>query len=251
MGQPMEGHIVRRYDSELSHAHLLVLELGGLVLNQTELALQALWERNPAAADTVIKREPEVDALELKADEEIVSVIARRAPMARDLRILMSISKAVTDLERIGDEAARIAAITLARYNKDSGDPSVNLLRDIHTMGKVVVEVLQEALQVFDALDVERAEALIARQTELGVEFQSALRRLTTFLLEDARNVGHTINVVLVLKGLLRIGDYAISLAQYTVYLLRGEDVRHQKTPGPDFPGLRAADPEAGQDAAD
>ena len=212
MSQPLEGHTIHRYDGELNHLHTLVLEMGGLALDQVNAVLRTISEKNLALAHMVLKREPEIDQLELKIDNEITTIIARRSPVASDLRVTMSFSKAVTDLERIGDEAARMADIILKIYENDNSEPSHNMLRDIHTMGSLIHGMLQEALEVFDTLDIERAEKLAGYDGELNEEFQSALRRQTTFVLEDARNVGHAIN-----------------LAEYVIYLVKGKDVRHQE----------------------
>lgn len=229
MTQQLEGHTVQRYDGELNQLHLLVVEMGGLALDQTRLALKALKDKDLELAHQVLEREHQVDELELKSDDEIVSVIARRAPVARDLRVIMAFSKAVTDLERVGDEAARIAIITQNMFDNKRSAPSKHLMRDIKTMGKLAAGMLEEALYVFDVLELDRATALARGDFELDAEFQSSLRRLSTFVLEDARNVGHTINVTLILKALERIGDHARNLAEYVIFLICGEDIRHRK----------------------
>jgi phosphate transport system protein len=227
MAQPMEGHTVRRYDGELSSLHLLVLEMGGLVIDQTRRVMDALRNKDPKTAREVIEREAQVDALELKADDEIVSLLARRGPMARDLRIVVALSKTVTDLERVGDEAARIAYVITSIYEGSKSGPSKALLRDVRAMGKLALQKLQDGLEVIDTLDDRKAETLLDADAELDEEFQASLRRLTTFVLEDARNVGHAINITLVLKALDRIGEHAGNLAEYVVFLVRGQNVRH------------------------
>lgn len=227
MSQPMEGHTVKRYDGELSSLHYIVLQMGGLVIEQTRQALDALRHKDLKLAHAVTEREPEVDTLELKADDEIASVLARRGPMARDLRIVMALSKTVTDLERVGDEAARIAYVVASMYDGTRSNPSKPLLRDVKSMGKLALKTLQDGLDIIDTLDADKAEALLADESELDDEFQASLRRLTTFVLEDARNVGHAINITLILKSLDRIGEHARNLAEYVVYLVRGQDIRH------------------------
>ncbi|WP_455365440.1 phosphate signaling complex protein PhoU [Kaarinaea lacus] len=232
MIQPMEGHTVHRFDGELNNLHMLILEMGGLVLDQVRQSIKAVTEKNIEAARLVIQREPEVDALEVKIDEENIVVIAKRCPVAKDLRITTAVSKGVTDLERIGDEAARIANQALQLYGSDTSDPSNHLLRDIKPMGNLSLGMLQEALDIFDTFDVTRARILAKGNVELDEEFQSSLRRLATFVLEDARNVGHTINVTLIIKALERIGEHARNMAEYVIYLVKGEDVRHQTAVG-------------------
>lgn len=224
----MEGHTVHSYDTELNDLHVHVLGMGGLVMNQVEKALQVLLAKDMQGARQVIAREPEVDALEVEVDEQVVSVIARRSPVARDLRTLVCFSKIVTDLERVGDEAARIAALALHIYDNESSQPSDLLVRDINGMGKLALVMLRQALEALDKMDAEKAMELARGQTELDAEFRSSMRRLATFVMEDARNVGHAINVVLTIKALERIGDYSKNMAEYVIYLVSGQDIRHQ-----------------------
>lgn len=237
MIQPMEGHTVHRFDGELNNLHMLILEMGGLVLDQVRQSIKAVSEKDIEAARMVIQREPDVDALEVKIDEENIVVIAKRCPVAKDLRITTAVSKAVTDLERVGDEAARIANQVIQMYGNDTSDPSSHLLRDIKTMGKLSLRMLQDALDIFDTFDVKRARVLASGNVELDEEFQSSLRRLATFVLEDARNVGHTINVTLIIKALERVGEHARNIAEYVIYLVKGEDVRHQSITSIDSSG--------------
>ena len=228
MTQTLEGHTVQRYNGELNNLHLRALEMGALVLDQLKHALLALRHKDISVANTVLEREYEVDELELGIDDAVVTVVAKRGPVAGDLRVIMSISKTITDLERIGDEAARIAYLAKGLYESEHSQPSNHLMRDVKTMGELALEMLQEALQSFDALNVDQARALVCRDNELDTEFQSSLRRLATFLLEDARNVGHAIHVVLLTKSIERIGEHARNIAEYVIYMVRGEDVRHR-----------------------
>jgi phosphate transport system protein len=228
MTRTLEGHTVQRYDGELNSLHLKVLEMAGLVLDQMEHALRALKQKDIQAANAVLEREHEVDELEVSTDDDVVTVIAKRGPVARDLRVIMSISKTIADLERIGDEATRIAYLTKGLYDAEHSQPSTQLTHDVTRMGHLALEMLHEAMQSFDTLDDARARALICRENELAMEFESGLRRLATFLLEDARNVGHTIHIVLLAKSVERVGDHARNIAEYVVYMVGGEDVRHR-----------------------
>lgn len=223
----LEGHTVRHYDGELNHLHLLVLEMGGLVLDQCDKALAALEDEDPDVAREIVRRERDVDALEQKLDSDVWWEVGRRSPVARDLRAVMAFSKAATELERVGDEATRIAHTCIALYAGEAARPSARLLRDVHVMGRLANGLLRDAVGLFDSLDASQAQALLARHPELDAEFQSCLRRVSTFILEDARNVGHAVNTVLLVKAFERIGDQARNLAEYIVYLVRGEDVRH------------------------
>jgi phosphate transport system protein len=229
MVQSLEGHSVRRFDGELNHLHLQVLEIGGLVMDQTRLALRALYERDPDAARKVMQREGDVDTLEVEIDEEIVSMLARRAPLALDLRVIISCSKMVTHLERVGDEALRIADLCLRIYEVDPRGAASAILADAHAMGRTAERMLDVAIDLIDTLDVEGAEQLLAGQGRLQREFEAGLRRLAGLAPEDARAAAQAIDAVLIMKALERIGDHARNLAEYVVYMVRGTDVRHRQ----------------------
>lgn len=230
MVQSLEGHSVRRFDGELNHLHVKVLEIGGLVMDQTRLALHALFERDLAAARKVMERERDVDNLEVKVDEEIVAMLARRAPLALDLRVIISCSKMVTHLERVGDEAMRIADLCLRIYAVDPRGSASEMLSDAHAMGRSVEQIFATTIGVIDTLDVERAEQLLAGQGRLQREFEAGLLRLANLVPEDAHSVSQAIDAVLIMKALERIGDHARNLAEYVVYMVRGTDVRHQQS---------------------
>lgn len=229
MTEQTEGHIVKRYDGELNHLRSRVLEMGGLASEQLRLALHALDEQDVGEAREVIARDHEVNALEVDTDEEVSELLARRQPMARDLRMIMAVSKTVTDLERVGDEAAKIARMVIQLYGQDSSPPSERLLADVPKMDALVRHMLRQSLDSFDRLDLDDALAVVQGDGRIDAEFQAALRRLTTYVLEDARNVGHVINITLLLRALERIGDHAKNIAEYVIYCLEGKDIRHLK----------------------
>jgi phosphate transport system protein len=223
----LEGHTFQRFDGELNHVHLMMLQMGGLVYDQARSAIDSIEKKNLDLARLVLERESQVDALEKEIDGEITATLAKRGPLARDLRGLMAFSKAVADLERIGDDAVRIAEIAKLIHGKDGYSPAANMMRDVHYMGKLICNHLRESLDIFDLLDHQRAETLLKQYGDLDEEFKAGLRRLTTYVMEDGRNVGNVINLVLVLKSLERIGDHAHNLAEYIVFLVSGEDIRH------------------------
>ncbi|SDY43083.1 phosphate signaling complex protein PhoU [Nitrosomonas sp. Nm33] len=227
MSTRLEGHTFRRFDGELYRLHTEVLQMAGLVYDQVQMALESLQQQNLDIVRIVNERESQVDALEKNIDSAITEILAKRSPVARDLRAVMAFSKAVTDLERLGDEATKIAYIATTLYNNEHTNPSNYLLRDVSVMGKLACALLKEAIEILDVLDLERAEKLLNSHDDLDEEFQAGLRRLTTYVLEDARNVGHIINIVLVMKSLMRVGEHARNLAEYAVYMVSGEDIRH------------------------
>ncbi len=229
MNQPLEGHADQRFDGDLNNLHLQILEMGGLALDQSRLALQALLEQDEKAAKLVLEREPEVDSMEVAIDNKIIDLINKRGPVSKDLRITMAFSRIVVDLERIGDEAARIAHIIESLSDANQPKPAKNQLRDISVMGRLSLELLETALTAFDQLDSKLAKSLLNADQELDAEFQSSLRHLTTFVLEDARNLGHSINITLMLKSLERLGAHAGNIAEYVIYLIHGVNLRHQR----------------------
>jgi len=220
-------HIVHAFDAELRQIQQQLLQLGELALQQVRGAIAALEHQDPEAAATISRADETIDAGELMLDADIVSLLARRQPVAADLRRVIGTSRAITDIERIGDEAARIADLTHAMTHSDSPMASVSLLRETHALGVIATECLQQALQAIAAEDGGSAALIIRRQGELDQEFQGGLRRLTTYVMEDQRNIGHLLHIVLINKSLERIGDHACNLAEHLIYQLRGADLRH------------------------
>ena len=229
MNESSTGHIVKRFDEELSHLHGLVLKIGQLAREQLQMAVQSLNDENSELARTVIRRDMELNAIDVQADDELIRLIAKRQPLARDLRETITVAKAVSDLERVGDEVRKIAQLTIHIYDTDVSPPSNHILRDINTMANYVDEMLKSCLEAFDELDLAKAVRTIRMDLELEEEYKSALRRLTTFVLEDARSVGHMVDVTLGLRAIERMGGHAKNIAGYVVFLVTGRDVRHDQ----------------------
>lgn len=232
MTKTLEGHADQRFDGELHALHLNVLEMGSLALDQSRVALQALMGLNKDLAKKVLDREPTVDSMEDRIDNSIVDLMTKRGPVSRDLRITIAFSKIVVDLERIGDEAAKIAHIVESLSDENQPKPAKNQMRDISNMGKLALGMLDTAMRSLSELDAELAETLLNTDQDLDMEFQSSLRHLTTFVLEDARNLGHTINITLMLKSLERLGAHAGNIAEYVIYLVYGVNVRDERRSG-------------------
>ncbi len=230
MNQHLEGHVARRYDGELNHVHTSVIELGGLALDQIAKTLDALSEREVSAALRVLERDESVKQLEKRLDDEIVRVIARRAPVAKDLRSVIGMAKAVADLGHVERECVNVAQMALAFFDHGMSPPPNNMMRDIYSMGRIAASHLRTGLEVFDICDLERAIETVALRQELSQEFQCCLRRLSTFLMEDARNVGQVVNVVLSTRSLERVGEYALNLCEYVIYQVTGEEPESHPT---------------------
>jgi phosphate transport system protein len=229
-GNMSEGHIFKRYDGELEHLHYLIAEMGSLVVNQLRDALEAFKTRDPLLAQKVVEADAAVDRLEVAADDKIVELIARRCPVSADLRLVIAVSKSVSDLERIGDEAVRIAGLVAQVFGQEGGsDPNIRMMRDVHRMGEMALTSLWQAIEVFDQWDEAKARRVIENYREMDEEFQADLRHLLTYVLEDSRNIGYAIGVVLVIKALERIGHHAQNLAEYAVFQAQGEDIRHRQ----------------------
>ena len=222
-----EEHIFKRFDQELADLNGIVLRMGGLVEDQIARAMNALRDADPEAARNVVARDHVVNFLDVQADEQIVNLLALRQPVGKDLRMILSLGKTVTDLERIGDEAERIARMTLNIYRSDTPPPDSLLLSDAFRMSALATRMLHDVLDALARLDVDKAIQVARGDTELDHEFQAALRRLSTYIMEDARNVGHIINVTFIIKSLERIGDHSKNIAEYVVFLVKGKDVRH------------------------
>ena len=228
MAFSLEGHADHTYDGELNHIHLLMVEMGGLALDQSRLALAAFRRGDLRAARDVIAREPRLDTLEITADDAIISLISRHGPIGRDLRVTMAFSKVITDLERIGDEAVRIAQIALNIHSREEIDSGGSVFRDVDTMASGILQLLKEALDALDTLDATDAEVLLNGNRQRGSDFQSSLARLTAFAREDAKNAEHAINLTLVIKALEGLSEHTEHLAEYVIYLVKGVDVRHR-----------------------
>lgn len=223
-----DGHTVKRFDGELATHHQLVMEMGGLVVDQINRAIRALDEEDPSLAREVIARDRMVNDLDIRLDEELITIIAKRQPVARDLRNLMTMDKTVTDLERVGDEARKLAALVEEFWgSSSSAAPSPALIHDVRGIAIYGKSMLDKALDAFNNLDVEKAVEVIRQDERIEEKFRSALRRLATYILEDSRTVGYSINVVLALRALERIGGHAKNIAGYVIYLTTGRDVRH------------------------
>ncbi|HZO21790.1 MAG TPA: phosphate signaling complex protein PhoU [Steroidobacteraceae bacterium] len=207
----LEGHISKAFDGALAGLHIRVVEMGGLVLEQVREAAYAYTEWNAAAAERVLQRETQVSAYDTSLDEEQLTLLARRQPVAGDLRATIAMSKSVAELERAGHEAKKIARVVLAQDSR----PGVATSRDVRHLGQLAVSLLRLSLEAFDRLDPTLALDVIARDDELDLEYAAGLRRLLTRAMEDPRRFDVALEAAFVLKSLERVGDHARNLARH------------------------------------
>lgn len=219
-------HISGQFNAELDTMKNHLLEMGGLVEQQLARAVEALLGRDSGLAASVISADEDINAMELQIDEECSRILARRQPAASDLRLVLAVAKSTTDLERVGDEATKIArqAIRLSEL-----PPSPGNYTEIRHISRHVATLLREALDAFARLDVDRAMQVVVDDDSVDAEYDSAMRSLVTFMMEDARNIGGVLHEMWALRGLERIGDHATNIAEQVIYLVRGLDVRHME----------------------
>lgn len=220
-----ENHYMKQFDDELEEIRTRLMEMGGKVEQQLQNAIRAVSEADSSLADEVIKEEKFVDEMEVDIDEACILIIARRQPAASDLRLVMMVTKAVNDLERIGDEAKKIAkhAILLAGESETSKGYT-----EVRHLGQSVVSMLANALDAFARFDVDAAMRTLEEDRQIDLEYKTALRELVTYMMEDPRSISRVINILWVVRSLERIGDHAKNLCEQIVFVVKGKDIRHQ-----------------------
>ena len=228
MNDMTDGHTVQSYNDEMNQLHQHVMQIGDLVRDQLKRAVDSLNNEDADAARDVIERDQMVNDLDIKVDDEIVHIIAKRQPMAKDLREIITVGKIVTDLERCGDEARKIAMLCVHFFDHNTTSPSDVIIRDVVKLSQFVDGMVDKALRAYDNLDLELALDVFREDVDLDTEFKCCLRRLSTFIMEDSRVVGHVVETVLGLRALERIGGHAKNIGGYVVFLVKGKDVRHE-----------------------
>jgi phosphate transport system protein len=221
----MTEHISKQYDHDLEAIRSRMMQMGGLVESQIRMALEGYLDGNLERADHVVANDARVNELEVAIDHEIRQVIVRRQPAATDLRLIMAVSKAVTDLERIGDEAAKVAR--MAREIHTGGFAKETRTAGIGHMSGISLGMLRHALDAFARLDVAAAAKVIAEDAAIDAEFRAILRQLITFMMEDPRTITTSLQIVWIAKAFERIGDHAKNIAEQVIYIVEGRDVRH------------------------
>jgi len=222
-----EKHLSSQFDAELSGISSRVLEMGGLVESQVAQAVYALAHFSGETATQVIKQESRVNQMEVEIDRDLSGIIARRQPTARDLRLLIAVSKAIANLERVGDEAARVARVVQRLLNAGMSTRMRLPVDDLQQESELAIAQLRKALDAFARLDVTRALEVLKQDNQIDQEFEGLLRKLITYMMEDPRTISSAIDLVFVAKAIERVGDHAKNLAESTIYIVKGTDVRH------------------------
>jgi phosphate transport system protein len=219
-------HSSKQYDMDLETIRSKVLTMGGLVESQFADAVECFRSGDVARAEQVIKSDENVNRLEVTLDDACSHLIVKRQPAANDLRTVMATLKVITDLERIGDEATKVARI--AKNLHERGVVSVlNHYESIRVMAANTSELLHDALDAFARLDERQAAKIIAQDAAIDHEFGSIMRTMITFMMEDPRTISAALDTLWVAKALERIGDHAKNIAEYVIYVVEGKDIRH------------------------
>lgn len=217
-------HISGQFNAELDAVKNHLLEMGGLVEQQVARAVECLLARDSGVAEEVVAGDEAVNDLEISIDEEVSRILARRQPAASDLRLVLAIAKVITDLERIGDEASKIARQAI-KAAEEGGHPRTFV--EIRHIGAHVGDMLRSALDAFARLDVDMAVEVVVADRDVDAEYATAMRSLVTFMMEDPRTIGPVLGQMWALRSLERVGDHAANIAEHVIYLVRGLNVRH------------------------
>jgi phosphate transport system protein len=218
-------HISQQFDEEMEDLRNQVLKMGGLVEQQISGAIEALQDTNAADAEKIILRDHKVNALEVNIDEACAQILARRQPAASDLRMVVAVIKTITDLERIGDEAEKIAKMALSLAEDDAGFNS--RYAGIRHLSDQVKRMVHDVLDAYARLDVDAAIKVVRDDEDADKEYRDLIRMLITYMMEDPRNISEVLNVIWAARALERIGDHAKNIGEYVIYLVKGKDVRH------------------------
>jgi phosphate transport system protein len=218
-------HTLKQYDVELESVRARVMQMGELVKSQVRLAIESLTAGDLASMDRIISDDHRVNRLEVEIDESCTQIIARRQPTAVDLRMVIMVIKTITDLERIGDEAKKIAATAKRLAQKSS--LTLPRFEKIQTVSILTIEMLEKSLDAFTKMDISPVAEVVRQDEQVDEEFRIILRYIVSFMMEDPRTISSALEILFIAKALERIGDHAKNMSEYVVYMVKGRDVRH------------------------
>ncbi len=220
-------HLSTQFDEDLERLRSRVLEMGGLVEAQINMTTKAYADNNSAAVLDVLENDRDVNAFEKMIDDDCIHVIAKRQPTASDLRLVMSISKMVTDLERSGDEVKKMAKSIRRIQERDLA--VLKATTDVRHLADAASSQLRSALDTFARLDANEAKSVIESDQALDKEFKAIVRQLITFMMEDPRSITTALDIITIARSIERVGDHAKNIAEQVIYIVEGRDVRHTK----------------------
>lgn len=220
-----DKHLSSQFDAELNSISTHVLEMGGLVESQLHQAVYALANMSLEAADQVLENENRINQMEVELDHQIISTIGRRQPTARDLRFLMAISRTTQNLERAGDEVARIARMVKSII--ESGSPRNLPISELRLAADLAATLMRKSLDAFARLDTQSAVSIIKADDQIDEEYNGFLRKLITYMMEDPRTISPSLDLLFLAKSIERVGDHAKNIAEQIIFIVMGEDVRH------------------------
>ncbi|WP_370980560.1 phosphate signaling complex protein PhoU [Agaribacterium sp. ZY112] len=221
----LNQHISAQFNEDLEHLRTKLLEMGGLVEDQLKDAVKAIETADGALAEKVIETEKEVDQREIALDQESITLLARRQPAASDLRLVMMVTKATRDLERIGDEANKIAKMAIA-LNSEGAEGGRGYV-ELRHLAASVIRLVSRVLDAFARYDVDAAMDVVREDSNVDADYKSAVREMITYMMEDPRVISRVMNIMWALRALERIGDHARNVAEQVIYLVHGTDIRH------------------------
>lgn len=220
----LDQHISNQFNADLEQLRTQFLEMGGLVEEQVADAVRAIETADGALAEKVRRTESDIDRRELELDRVCTLILARRQPAASDLRLVLMVTRATADLERIGDEANKIAKMAIA-LNEDGAAPRGYV--ELRHIAAGVIKLVNLALDAFARFDVDTAKIVVRDDSLVDQEYRTAIRELITYMMEDPRSISRVMNIMWALRALERIGDHARNIAEHVIYLVHGMDVRH------------------------
>jgi len=220
-----DKHLSSQFDAELNSISTHVLEMGGLVESQLHQAVHAMVNLSLTTADQVLENENRINQMEVNIDHEIISTIGRRQPTARDLRFLMAISRTTQNLERAGDEIARVAR--MVKSIAAAGTPRSLPISELRLAADLAAGLLRKTLDAFARLDTSMALSIMKADNEIDAEYDGFLRKLITYMMEDPRTISPSLDLLFLAKSLERVGDHAKNIAEQIIFIVKGEDVRH------------------------